>query len=90
VGLLFPNTVDQPIESTIIFLTALSNSLDFGLLLREGQMKEQVKYKVQNGGSWTNFGRNCRSALRYNDTPNNRNAYIGLRIVVRGARSEGT
>ena len=53
-------------------------------------MKEQVKYKVQNGGSWTNFGRNCRSALRYNDTPNNRNAYIGLRIVVRGARSEGT
>jgi hypothetical protein len=33
------------------------------------------------GGSWNNNPQNCRSALRNNNNPDNRNNNIGLRVV---------
>ncbi|MBO3461739.1 SUMF1/EgtB/PvdO family nonheme iron enzyme [Aetokthonos hydrillicola] len=37
------------------------------------------------GGSWNNNPRNCRSACRNNNDPDNRNNNIGFRVVVSAA-----
>nr|WP_082209917.1 SUMF1/EgtB/PvdO family nonheme iron enzyme [Fischerella sp. PCC 9605] len=37
------------------------------------------------GGSWNNNPRNCRSAYRNNNNPDNDNNNIGFRVVVSGA-----
>jgi len=36
---------------------------------------------VKRGGSWNNNPRNCRSAYRNNNNPDNRNNNIGFRVV---------
>jgi len=38
---------------------------------------------VNRGGSWNNNPRNVRASNRNNDTPDNRNSNIGLRVAVR-------
>ncbi|HOC67653.1 MAG TPA: SUMF1/EgtB/PvdO family nonheme iron enzyme [Candidatus Hydrogenedentes bacterium] len=38
------------------------------------------------GGNWNNNARNCRSAYRNNNTPDNRNNNIGFRLAA--ARQE--
>ncbi|MEI6758192.1 MAG: SUMF1/EgtB/PvdO family nonheme iron enzyme [Chlorobium sp.] len=37
--------------------------------------------RVLRGGSWNNNARNCRSAYRNNDTPDNRNNNSGFRLA---------
>ncbi len=37
---------------------------------------------VVRGGSWNNNARNCRSAYRNNNQPDNRNNNVGVRVVV--------
>lgn len=37
--------------------------------------------RVIRGGSWNNDARNCRSANRNNDAPDNRNDNLGLRLL---------
>ncbi len=37
----------------------------------------------KRGGSWNNNPRNCRSAYRNNNSPDNRNNNIGFRVVCR-------
>lgn len=39
-------------------------------------------YRVYRGGSWINNARNCRSSNRNNNTPDNRNNNLGLRLVL--------
>jgi formylglycine-generating enzyme required for sulfatase activity len=39
--------------------------------------------RVLRGGSWNNNARNCRSANRNDNDPDNRNNNIGFRVVVR-------
>ncbi len=38
-------------------------------------------YKLLRGGSWTNFGYDCRSAYRFNRPVDFRDAYNGFRVV---------
>ncbi len=38
--------------------------------------------RVFRGGSWRGSARNCRSSYRYNDTPDDRGYYLGLRLVL--------
>jgi len=37
--------------------------------------------RVLRGGSWNNNARNCRSANRNNNPPDNRNSNVGFRLV---------
>ncbi|MBR5550851.1 MAG: SUMF1/EgtB/PvdO family nonheme iron enzyme [Muribaculaceae bacterium] len=37
--------------------------------------------RVNRGGSWNNNAQNCRVANRNNNTPDNRNNNLGLRLV---------
>ena len=37
---------------------------------------------MNRGGSWNNNARNCRVANRNNNTPDNRNNNLGLRLVL--------
>jgi len=37
--------------------------------------------RVDRGGSWYGFPRNCRSAFRYGDTPGHRSSYLGFRVA---------
>jgi formylglycine-generating enzyme required for sulfatase activity len=39
-------------------------------------------YRVFRGGSWFSRGRACRSAHRYYDSPTDRCAYLGFRVVL--------
>jgi hypothetical protein len=41
--------------------------------------------RVNRGGSWNNTARNCRSANRNNNTPDNRNNNLGFRLVLNSA-----
>ncbi|MGD0092790.1 MAG: SUMF1/EgtB/PvdO family nonheme iron enzyme [Planctomycetota bacterium] len=41
-----------------------------------------ISPRVLRGGSWNNNPRNCRSANRNRNTPDNRNNNIGFRLVV--------
>ncbi|GHT15140.1 hypothetical protein AGMMS4956_14460 [Bacteroidia bacterium] len=38
--------------------------------------------RVNRGGSWNNNAQNCRVANRNNNTPSNRNNYLGFRLVL--------
>ena len=38
-------------------------------------------YRVIRGGSWNNNARNCRSANRNRNTPENRNNNLGFRVL---------
>ncbi|MBM4093652.1 MAG: hypothetical protein FJ276_30240 [Planctomycetes bacterium] len=38
--------------------------------------------RVNRGGSWNNNARNCRSANRNRNDPDNRNNNLGFRVVV--------
>jgi len=42
--------------------------------------------RMIRGGNWNNNARNCRSAYRNNNTPDNRNNNIGFRLAA--ARQE--
>ncbi|MBI4662919.1 MAG: SUMF1/EgtB/PvdO family nonheme iron enzyme [Verrucomicrobia bacterium] len=42
--------------------------------------------RVIRGGSWNNNARNCRSANRNNNTPDNRNNNLGFRPVLAPAQ----
>ncbi|MBP8131824.1 MAG: SUMF1/EgtB/PvdO family nonheme iron enzyme [Candidatus Hydrogenedentes bacterium] len=44
-------------------------------------LKKGQALRVVRGGSWNNNPRNCRSANRNNDTPDNRNTNNGLRLL---------
>lgn len=37
--------------------------------------------RVRRGGGWITFARDCRSASRFNYSPDSRNSYIGIRLV---------
>jgi formylglycine-generating enzyme required for sulfatase activity len=37
--------------------------------------------RVFRGGSWFNYARHARSAIRYNDSPGDRAGYLGFRLV---------
>jgi formylglycine-generating enzyme required for sulfatase activity len=45
-----------------------------------GQASERGSNRVNRGGSWNNNARNCRSANRNNNTPDNRNNNLGFRL----------
>jgi formylglycine-generating enzyme required for sulfatase activity len=38
--------------------------------------------RVNRGGSWNNDARNCRAAIRNNNTPTNRNNNVGFRLAL--------
>ncbi|MBQ7211309.1 MAG: SUMF1/EgtB/PvdO family nonheme iron enzyme [Muribaculaceae bacterium] len=38
--------------------------------------------RVNRGGSWNNDARNCRVSNRNNNTPDNRNNNLGLRLAL--------
>ncbi len=42
---------------------------------------ESGSYRVLRGGSWLSFEQYCRSAYRYSTWPDNRDNYIGFRLV---------
>ena len=37
--------------------------------------------RVNRGGSWDNYARDCRSAYRFGDVPGDRGNYLGFRLV---------
>ncbi|MGM9693439.1 MAG: SUMF1/EgtB/PvdO family nonheme iron enzyme [Alloprevotella sp.] len=43
--------------------------------------------RVNRGGSWNNSPRNCRSSNRNNNTPDNSNNNLGLRLVLSQLRT---
>ena len=45
--------------------------------------------RVNRGGSWNNSARNCRSANRNNNSPDNRNNDNGFRLVLSPAHQVG-
>ncbi|MGM9688374.1 MAG: hypothetical protein ACI3YD_04920 [Alloprevotella sp.] len=42
---------------------------------------------MNRGGSWNNEPRNCRSSNRNNNTPDNRNNNLGLRLALSELRT---
>ncbi len=46
-----------------------------------GQASSTGSNRVNRGGSWNNNARNCRSANRNNNTPDNRNNNLGFRLA---------
>ncbi|WP_254047794.1 formylglycine-generating enzyme family protein [Prevotella sp. P5-92] len=38
--------------------------------------------RVTRGGSWNNYARGCRSAVRYSNSPEGRDDYLGLRLAL--------
>ena len=44
------------------------------------------KYRVLRGGSWGNYGRGCRAAVRRIDDPVRRSLYFGFRVVLAPTR----
>jgi len=55
-------------------------SQDFVVLLQAADWGTPLR--LLRGGSWINQSINCRSANRNNNTPDNRNNNIGVRVVV--------
>jgi formylglycine-generating enzyme required for sulfatase activity len=47
--------------------------------------KNDSNLKVPRGGSWVSYAWNCRSALRFNPTPDDRFNDFGFRLVCGGA-----
>jgi hypothetical protein len=41
-----------------------------------------IAHRVNRGGSWNNNPRNCRSANRNGNTPDNRNNNLGFRLAL--------
>ncbi len=48
---------------------------------RDPDVSQGASARVLRGGSWSNLGRNCRSALRGRDTPGYRNNNAGFRLA---------
>ncbi|MBL8470787.1 MAG: SUMF1/EgtB/PvdO family nonheme iron enzyme, partial [Rhodocyclaceae bacterium] len=44
--------------------------------------------RVLRGGAWNNNGRNCRSACRNSNEPDNRNHNIGFRLAPAQTQTE--
>ena len=44
--------------------------------------ERQGSNRVNRGGSWNNNARNCRSANRNNNDPDNRNNNLGFRVAL--------
>jgi formylglycine-generating enzyme required for sulfatase activity len=42
----------------------------------------QGSYRVNRGGSWINYARNCRVSYRFSYTPAYRNNYLGFRLAL--------
>ena len=54
------------------------------------QAEEGDLYRVLRGGSWSNFGRYCRSAIRNRSRPDSRFQYFGSRLsLAKTERSSG-
>ena len=45
---------------------------------------------MNRGGSWNNNARNCRVANRNNNTPDNRNNNLGLRLALQLSLAAGS
>ncbi|WP_228055894.1 SUMF1/EgtB/PvdO family nonheme iron enzyme [Lusitaniella coriacea] len=52
-----------------------------GLLARINPLQYRWGRQAKRGGSWNNNPRNCRSAYRNNNNPDNRNNNIGFRVA---------
>ena len=48
---------------------------------------ESGSNRVNRGGSWNNNARNCRSSNRNNNTPDNSNNNLGLRLALSELRT---
>ncbi|MDB9346869.1 formylglycine-generating enzyme family protein, partial [Nodularia spumigena] len=48
---------------------------------------DNQKFQMLRGGSWVNYPRSCRSAYRDGSAPDDRNTYLGFRVVVSAART---
>ncbi|MGQ9592636.1 MAG: SUMF1/EgtB/PvdO family nonheme iron enzyme [Planctomycetota bacterium] len=48
-----------------------------------GRGPKKPRHRVVRGGSWNNNGRNCRSANRNRNEPENRNNNCGFRVAAR-------
>ncbi|MFH1738895.1 MAG: SUMF1/EgtB/PvdO family nonheme iron enzyme [bacterium] len=57
-----------------------------GGVLSQGICREGSS-RVVRGGSWNNNARNCRSANRNRNTPDNTNNNIGFRVVLVSSRT---
>ncbi len=56
-------------------------------LRQDPQGPENGERRVQRGGCWLDYGRNCRAAFRVNGAPGDRRDYVGFRVaLVAGAR----
>ena len=51
------------------------------------ETSEKEGDRILRGGSWYNYPRNCRSAYRYNSTPDDRNSVIGFRVSCSAPRT---
>ena len=49
-------------------------------MMRVGDRSQVGVKRVVRGGSWNNNGRNCRSAIRNRNEPDNRNNNLGFRL----------
>ncbi len=49
--------------------------------MKRGRPKGSGDGRVLRGGSWNNTARNCRSANRNRNRPDNRNNNLGVRLV---------
>ncbi len=58
-----------------------SPSAYIAIILLGDRSKAGVK-RVVRGGSWNNNGRNCRSACRNRNEPDNRNNNVGFRLLL--------
>jgi formylglycine-generating enzyme required for sulfatase activity len=53
---------------------------------KEGEGSEVAAPRVVRGGSWIDYGRVVRSAIRYGGTPGLRCAYLGFRLALGHSR----
>ncbi|MBN2374712.1 SUMF1/EgtB/PvdO family nonheme iron enzyme [bacterium] len=63
---------------TWVLRTALCSG---GQCFHKRQAPHRGSNRVKRGGSWNNNARNCRSANRNNNNPDNRNNNIGFRLA---------
>ncbi len=51
-------------------------------MINVGDRSQAGAARVVRGGSWNNNGRNCRSAIRNRNEPDNRNDNLGFRLAL--------